>query len=803
MSGFTLTPKTDSNTDGFFIQTAAVYTALLSVFAAYYSVFDVGITLRITALLLLAVVPALELLVRNRKYLGIKVLLLVILLGIAAFFYRESLLKGIAPFVNNYIEQRNLFYFVSQPGIEQSPDTIEDLIVLAGIQILFGLILAIVLKIRRCSILALLVMLIPVILAATVGHMPSTITSWGLLAAGSLYLITFHRRAGTFPLREITTATCIFIVLYLCTLAIQPQIANYKKLHQQKYDEIRAAFIESQKQQIDIRGMIQKDLEINSNYAKGGIGKGSLDNLAEHQSLGTVEMEVTVNELPESRIYLRAFTGTSYTGKQWKELSASLFSSVISPFAGDEKRRELMTEPFTRIQHGNNDIKQVQMKIDLLEASADYGYSPYYAEIPDTDTVKLDAYVKGNLTKSREYTYYPKRQVENISSSELAEPSELWDVYQGFVQDTYTEYPDNLEQFAELCTSIKSSSENVEETGALINQFFSSALHYSLTPGGTPPEQDFVEYFLFENKQGFCVHFASAATLIYRECGYPARYVEGYAIPPEQFEHQEDGTYKAVVTDEMAHAWCETFDTETGWQVREHTLPYQEDDYTGSVDTQNPNAEVPSLEQNGNLAEVPENPAQKSDEPENTDAEPQNENSTVDSQGISANKNGDTANAENSGGSQIPQPLSSGSISKAAALTGILLFIFCLAVLSCILQQKIRRQKKLRDFRITKENLGIAAIYDAIYEICIFMGMEQTQQTDWETAEQIKAEFPQLTEEEWAWIYDCAVRAAFTGEYIGKEEQKRFYDLYHTFRKAILKELKGWKKFWFLYGKGM
>ena len=30
------------------------------------------------------------------------------------------------------------------------------------------------------------------------------------------------------------------------------------------------------------------------------------------------------------------------------------------------------------------------------------------------------------------------------------------------------------------------------------------------------------------------------------------------------------------MTDAMAHAWCETFDSETGWQVREHTLPYQE-----------------------------------------------------------------------------------------------------------------------------------------------------------------------------------------------------------------------------------
>ncbi len=62
---------------------------------------------------------------------------------------------------------------------------------------------------------------------------------------------------------------------------------------------------------------------------------------------------------------------------------------------------------------------------------------------------------------------------------------------------------------------------------------------YTLTPGRAPVNQDIVEYFLFENHEGYCVHFASAATLMYRLYGIPARYASGYAVEPSAFTQQE------------------------------------------------------------------------------------------------------------------------------------------------------------------------------------------------------------------------------------------------------------------------
>ncbi len=61
---------------------------------------------------------------------------------------------------------------------------------------------------------------------------------------------------------------------------------------------------------------------------------------------------------------------------------------------------------------------------------------------------------------------------------------------------------------------------------------------------------------------------------MYRLCGFPSRYVQGYAVPAAAFHRQEDGSYLAEVTGEMGHAWCEVY-SGSQWILKEHTLPYR------------------------------------------------------------------------------------------------------------------------------------------------------------------------------------------------------------------------------------
>ncbi len=67
-----------------------------------------------------------------------------------------------------------------------------------------------------------------------------------------------------------------------------------------------------------------------------------------------------------------------------------------------------------------------------------------------------------------------------------------------------------------------------------------------------PDGRDFVDYFLFDSREGYCAYFASAMAVMARCVGIPARYVQGYYI----------GTSDALtvtVSSDNAHAWAELY----------------------------------------------------------------------------------------------------------------------------------------------------------------------------------------------------------------------------------------------------
>ncbi len=102
-------------------------------------------------------------------------------------------------------------------------------------------------------------------------------------------------------------------------------------------------------------------------------------------------------------------------------------------------------------------------------------------------------------------------------------------------------------------------------------------LEYTMTPGALPETvQDakgFLDYFLLENKKGYCSYFATAFVLLARAEGIPARYVEGFSIPV-------DSNKTVTVYSNMAHAWPEVYLEGVGWIPFEPTPGYEELRYT-------------------------------------------------------------------------------------------------------------------------------------------------------------------------------------------------------------------------------
>lgn len=87
---------------------------------------------------------------------------------------------------------------------------------------------------------------------------------------------------------------------------------------------------------------------------------------------------------------------------------------------------------------------------------------------------------------------------------------------------------------------------------------FNREFTYSLTP--PPLGRDSVDEFLFETREGFCEHYASAFTVMMRMAGIPARVVTGY----HGGFYNPLGNYM-VVRQADAHAWSELWLRGRGW----------------------------------------------------------------------------------------------------------------------------------------------------------------------------------------------------------------------------------------------
>lgn len=91
---------------------------------------------------------------------------------------------------------------------------------------------------------------------------------------------------------------------------------------------------------------------------------------------------------------------------------------------------------------------------------------------------------------------------------------------------------------------------------------------YNSSPGLLPDTlespADYVDYFLFEKKEGYCSYFATAFVILSRSYGIPSRYVQGYHVNAKNFSNIE-------VYSNNAHAWPESYIDGIGWIAFEPT----------------------------------------------------------------------------------------------------------------------------------------------------------------------------------------------------------------------------------------
>ena len=109
----------------------------------------------------------------------------------------------------------------------------------------------------------------------------------------------------------------------------------------------------------------------------------------------------------------------------------------------------------------------------------------------------------------------------------------------------------------------------------------------TLAPGKDAPRHGtIVNFFLLENQKGYCVHYATAGTILARHLGIPARYCEGYLVGEDILDSasvDSDG-YTVELKDRQAHAWCEFYVDGYGWVPFEMTPGYYDSTKVGDVE---------------------------------------------------------------------------------------------------------------------------------------------------------------------------------------------------------------------------
>ncbi|MGH2462803.1 MAG: transglutaminaseTgpA domain-containing protein [Candidatus Limnocylindria bacterium] len=268
--------------------------------------------------------------------------------------------------------------------------------------------------------------------------------------------------------------------------------------------------------------------------------------------------------LAERPYYLTAVTYDHYTGRGWartdgRPRSVGAEQDVFPAWTPD---RPLVEEGF--------ELKTVTVQI-LRPQGRDL-FTPgfpvrFFAPVVVTEPGGLP--FMGGLEAagalSPEQMYDVTAVISEATEAQLAAASTD---YEEEVVALYLGTEGITDQTRQLAENIAAGATNPYDRAKAIATFLRTnpafAYDTSVTPP-TDPNQDLVDYFVFEGQRGFCTYYASAMVMMARSLGIPARLAVGYA-PGERVEA---GVYE--ITARNAHAWAELYFPGYGWQIFEAT----------------------------------------------------------------------------------------------------------------------------------------------------------------------------------------------------------------------------------------
>lgn len=254
--------------------------------------------------------------------------------------------------------------------------------------------------------------------------------------------------------------------------------------------------------------------------------------------------------------YIRVYTKGDYDGKNW--LNATPYTELMD---GKYPATYLSSKSIEAWGDDTPTVLALKSKNGLMGvpdyiATALYGES--YTEDYTVPTNDTDVSAAGTETYSVQFYTY-----NDLSTKKVVAPaaySEYEANYRAHVYNNYLTVDDATKEYMINYAEAKDFSKDDDGVASKIVNYFTSSFQLTASyDTALDSSENVAVAFLETYKMGKASHFASAATLLFRSLGIPARYVTGFCAPIE-------ANVAVEIKSTDAHAWLEIYVDGFGWK---------------------------------------------------------------------------------------------------------------------------------------------------------------------------------------------------------------------------------------------
>ena len=256
--------------------------------------------------------------------------------------------------------------------------------------------------------------------------------------------------------------------------------------------------------------------------------------------------------------YWRAVVYDTYSGRQWLSTNEEEdnFDANEAVAYADWELREPLTQTITLMGPSSGMLFAAPdiISVDLPIAA---GLRPLPMTNPDGEPIFEVTSARSRQSLETNDSYVVVSAQTLITERALREASTD---YPEVIAQSYLQLPENFSQrVATQAISITADLPTVYAKTRAIETYLRT-IPYNDNISAPRPDQDPVEYFLYDIREGYCDYYATSMVVMLRSLGIPARTVSGYA--EGQYDEEARVYY---VTERDAHTWVEVYFPGYGW----------------------------------------------------------------------------------------------------------------------------------------------------------------------------------------------------------------------------------------------